>query len=160
MRKWIQWTRGLGAILIILSGCGSIDTRSTVEQLTNARVAVETAEKMGAENHAPDDLRHAQDALAIAKDAYANQAFERAFEFAKKATIYARVAQARTEQGQAEKKVNELKEQLEKVKRDTEGYVQSDNVSLTEPAAQATVAPEQVGSQATAVPATQEDTQP
>lgn len=98
-----------------LAGCGSVDTRSTVEQLTNARVAVETAEKADAKTYAPEELRQAQDALAIALDAYANKVFERTFQFAKKATIYARVAKAKTEQKAAENKLNEVKDKLAQV---------------------------------------------
>lgn len=108
----------------VLAGCGSLDTRSTVEQLTNARVAVEAAEKADAKTWAPEELRQAQDALAIARDAYANKIFERTFQFAKKATIYARVAKARTEQKTAENKLSSLKEQLTAVESQIQSFSQ------------------------------------
>jgi hypothetical protein len=101
-----------GLALFLAAGCGSVDTRKTVEQLTNARVAVEAAANLEDKAHPSDDLRHAQDALAIAQDAYANKAFERAFGFAKKATLYALVAKALTDQRLAEQKLAQVKEQL------------------------------------------------
>ncbi|MCD4813579.1 DUF4398 domain-containing protein [bacterium] len=123
MKKRFYFFAAVGMISILSTGCGTVDTRSTVEQMTNARVAVETAEKMDAKAYASQDLRHAQDALAIARDAYANQAFERAFDFSKKATIYALVAKAKTEQKKSEEKLVEVKQQLAKVRALTETYM-------------------------------------
>jgi len=157
MRK-VGWISVIMGVFFLVSACGSIDTRATVEQLTNARVAVEAAEKMEAKTFAPTELRHAQDALAIAKDAYANEAFTRAFDFAKKATIYALVAKARTEQKKAEKKLAVLKDQLEKVKAQTEAYMTSSPLVTVTP--QATGLPETETPVPTAVPATQEGTKP
>lgn len=118
--------------LIAIAGCGTVDTRATVEQLTNARIAVEAAEKAEAKIFSEENLRQAQDALAIAKDAYANQAFERAFDFAKKATIYARVASAQTDFKRSEKKLNDLKAQLEKVRQQTQSLMNSAEVQQTQ----------------------------
>jgi len=111
------WVLGL---CLILTGCGSLDTRTTVEQLTNARVAVEAAERADAKTFSPDNLRHAQDALAIAGDAYTGREFDRAFAFAKKATIYARVAKSQTDQKRAEEKLNGAREQLNNLRLKTE----------------------------------------
>ncbi|MEW6516413.1 MAG: DUF4398 domain-containing protein [candidate division FCPU426 bacterium] len=121
-----SWMAAGGAMVLAgwVAGCGSVDTRSTVEQLTNARVAVETAEQAGAATYAAEDLRQAQDAKAIALDAYANKDFERTFQFAKKATIYARVAQAKTEQKAAEAKLNAVKEQVAAVESQIAAYSQ------------------------------------
>lgn len=114
MRGYIKVMLGL-FLWLGITACGSIDTRLTVEQLTNARIAVESAEKVDAMNYAGQDMRQAQDAMAIANDAYANQSFERAFEFAKKATIFAKVAKAKTEYMKSDKKRQQLKDELEKV---------------------------------------------
>jgi hypothetical protein len=111
------WVLGLS---LLLAGCASLDTRTTVEQLTNARVAVEAAERADAKTFSPDNLRHAQDALAIAGDAYTGREFERAFAFAKKATIYARVAKSQTDQKRAEEKLNSAREQLNTLRLKTE----------------------------------------
>jgi hypothetical protein len=118
----MSWTKApwvLGFSLL-LAGCGTLDTRTTVEQLTNARVAVEAAESADAKTFSPENLRHAQDALAIAGDAYTGREFERAFAFAKKATIYARVAKSQTEQKRAEDKLNGAREQLASLRQKTE----------------------------------------
>jgi|GEM_PF-6238278 len=114
----------LSAVLAA-AGCAAMDTRQVVEQLTNARIAVEAAEKDDAKHYAEDVLRRAQDALAIAKDAYANKIFPRAFDFAKKATLYARVAKARTEQKKAEQRLAGLREQLAKTKAQTEACMKN-----------------------------------
>jgi hypothetical protein len=100
------------ALTGLLAGCSAVDTRPTVEQLDNARVAVEAAEKADAKSHAPEEWRQSQDALMIARDAYANKVYDRALPFAKKATIYARVAKAKAEQKAAENRLNGAKEQL------------------------------------------------
>lgn len=115
---------GTALAVAVLAGCGSLDTRPTVEQLTNARVAVEAAEKADAKTHSPEELRQAQDALAIARDAYANKIFDRTFQFAKKATIYARVAKARTDQKTAENKLGSLKTQLAAVEAQIQSFSQ------------------------------------
>ncbi len=136
------------ALLVLLAviGCAAMDTRATVEQLTNARVAVESAEKADAKTYANEHLRYAQDALAIANDAYANKAFARAFEFAKKATIYAKVARAQTEYKKSEQKLEGLKAQLAKVQAQNQalmGGVAPTASSSQSPAA-AAVTPQQV----------------
>jgi hypothetical protein len=118
----MSWTKApwvLGFSLL-LAGCGTLDTRTTVEQLTNARVAVEAAERADAKTFSPENLRHAQDALAIAGDAYTGREFERAFAFAKKATIYARVAKSQTDQKRAEDKLNGARDQLASLRQKTE----------------------------------------
>ncbi len=112
---------GIGlAAALVLAGCGTVETRFTVEQLTNARVAVEAAEKVDAKNLSPEPLRRAQDALAIAGDAYTNGEYERAFAFAKKATLYARVASSQSQQEQAEGRVLAARSRLEQLQRQTE----------------------------------------
>jgi hypothetical protein len=126
----MRWTMTVVGCLLILAGCASVDTRMTVEQLTNARVAVEAAEKDDAKIYAEDSLRRAQDALAIAKDAYNNQAFSRAFDFSKKATLYARIAKARTEQKKAEQRLAGLKEQLAKTKSQTDASMTSTEIPM------------------------------
>lgn len=113
------WILGLLGLCLMPAGCGSMDTRTTVEQLTNARVAVEAAERADAKNFSADNLRHAQDALAIAGDAYTGREFDRAFTFAKKATIYARVAKSQTEQKLAEEKLKSSREQLSRMQQQT-----------------------------------------
>ncbi len=123
LKDIIKITAFLG--LVAMTGCAAMDTRATVEQLTNARVAVESAEKADAKTFANEHLRYAQDALAIANDAYANKAFERAFEFAKKATIYAKVARAQTEYKKSEQKLEDLKAQLEKVQTQNQALMGS-----------------------------------
>lgn len=160
MRKIIAGFGGLAACCFIILGCGTVDTRSTVEQLTNARVAVEAAEKMDAKTYAPGEMRHAQDALAIARDAYANEAFERSFNFSKEATIYALVASARTEQKKSRKKLTDLKGQLDKVKARIETYMNSSSEIAPVSATPAVRAPMVVSPQPTVLPATQEGTQP
>ncbi len=116
------WILGL---CCLLAGCGTIDTRMTVEQMTNARVAVEAAERVDAKTFSPENLRHAQDALAIANDAYTNREFERAFAFSKKATIYARVAKTQTDQKRAEEKLTGAKDQLNTLRKQTESAMLS-----------------------------------
>ena len=146
------WVFGL---CLLLAGCGTLDTRTTVEQLTNARVAVEAAEQADAKNFSPDNLRHAQDALAIASDAYSGREFERAFTFAKKATIYARVAKSQTEQKRAEEKLSGAQEQLNSLRQKTEAAMASlPAADQNTPAAQAApaVAPAAAPNTATASP--------
>lgn len=151
-RRWL----GIGmAAAAALAGCGTVETRFSVEQLTSARVAVESAEKADAKNLASEPLRHAQDALAIARDAYANQEYDRAFTFAKKATLYARVARSQSEQKQAETRFLAARSQLEQLRRQTEtemAAVLGGPASLTPTAGagtpvpvSATVLPEGVG---------------
>lgn len=106
-------------VAVISTGCGAIDTRVTVEQITNARIAVELAEKSEAATYANNELRQAQDALAISNDAYANQSFERAFEFAKKATIYAKVAKAVSDYEKSANKLKQLKAELASLEKQT-----------------------------------------
>ncbi len=120
--KKAPWIFGL---VLLLAGCGTLDTRMTVEQMTNARVAVEAAERADAKTFSPDSLRHAQDSLAIANDAYSNREFERAFTFSKKATIYARVAKTQTDQKRSEEKLNGARGQLTALRKQTESAMQS-----------------------------------
>ena len=112
-------------LCLLLAGCAAMDTRTTVEQLTNARVAVEAAERADAKTYSPDNLRHAQDALAIAGDAYTGREFERSFIFAKKATIYARVAKSQTDQKLTEEKLTASREQLSNLRQKTEAAMAS-----------------------------------
>lgn len=139
MKKWM--------LMIVLvfggvwgaAGCGTVETRMTVEQLTHARVAVEAAERVDAKKLSPESLRHAQDALAIANDAYANQEIERAFSFAKRATIYARVAKAQSEQKQDEEKYLTSKNQLEALRKQIEAEVTAGAPDMPAPPAQPAV---------------------
>ncbi len=103
---------GLTGMGIFMAGCGTLNPRLTNEHLTNARLALETAEAAGAKTMAKVELRHAQDTLAIAKAAYAGRDFKRALKFAKKVLIYAKLAQVRSEQKYAEKKLAELKAEI------------------------------------------------
>jgi hypothetical protein len=120
MRTWTGWPLLVPALIVISAGCGTVETQMTVEQLTNARVAVEAAERADAKKLSSENLRHAQDALAIANDAYAGKEVERAFAFAKRATIYARVAKAQSEQKQAEDKFLASQTQLEALRKQSE----------------------------------------
>jgi len=113
MKQWKYRNGLLAGVLLLAAGCGTVETRMTVEQLTNARIAVEAAERAGAKDLSPENLRHAQDALAIANDAYAGKEFERSFSFAKKATIYARVAKSQSEQKNAEELLQSAQKELE-----------------------------------------------
>jgi hypothetical protein len=116
-RRWL----GIGSMAaVVLVGCGTMETHTTVEQVTNARVAVAAAENADAKHLSPESLRRAQDALAIAGDAYTNREYERAFSFAKQATLYARVARAQSETKQAEDRTQAAKAQYEDLRRQTE----------------------------------------
>jgi hypothetical protein len=124
-----------------------------VEQLTNARVAVEAAERVDAKTFSPENLRHAQDALAIAGDAYTGREFDRSFAFAKKATIYARVAKSQTEQKLAEEKLNGAREQLSSLQQKTQAAMASlPEADQNTPAAQAAPVPAALPNTATASP--------
>ncbi len=152
MKGYAIITAGLIGPLLLAGGCGTVDTRLTVEQMTNARVAVESASKAGAKTHAPDTLRQAQDALAIASDAYANQAFDRAFDFGKKAITYALVAQARSEQKTAEQKLADIRAQSVQVQAQIKSYMQ--------PAAKPQIAPAAPTSVPRSAPKTEKGSRP
>jgi hypothetical protein len=123
---------GILGLCLLGAGCGSIDTRLTVEQMTNARVAVEAAESADAKTFSPDNLRHAQDALAIANDAYSNREFERAFSFSKKATMYARVAKSQTDQKRAETRLEGARDQLTALRKQAEEAMQAQPASAAD----------------------------
>ncbi len=125
MTNLMRWGGVLCGLWFWTSGCATLDTRLTGEQLTQARSAVEAAEKADAKTFSPEHLRQAQDALAIAHDAYSHQEFQRAFEFAKKASIYARLALAQTEQKRAEDRLRLAQQQLEAARQQAEAAARS-----------------------------------
>lgn len=95
----------------LCAGCAS--TPPPVAQMAEGRTAVEEAQRTGAADHAPIELREAQTKLAAANEAMRREEHEVARRFAEEAAADARLASTKTQTARAQAAVAEVNKSLE-----------------------------------------------
>lgn len=90
------------------------------QEFTDAKVAVEAAQKAKAEKYAPEALKQAQDLMIMAGNAQSSQDFVKFSLASRLARAYARLAKAIAELKIEEEKLTATREELQKAKEEVE----------------------------------------
>lgn len=105
-------------VLLGLAGCASVPPPT--EQMAVSRTAVQNAQRAGATEHAPVELRDAQSKLSAATSAMARDDNERARRLAEQAAADARLAELKAETAKAQAAVAELQQGILLLRRELE----------------------------------------
>lgn len=108
--KWI-----IPLIIIILTiGCNRIDiSKLAIETMDNARVSINTAEKVGARDVAGTEMKSAEDMLTNAETSLQSGNDERAYRLGLRAFLHARIATEKALAVRQESRVLEAQAGLE-----------------------------------------------
>ncbi len=108
--KWI-----IPLILLTLTiGCNSIDiSKLAIETMDNARVSINTAEKVGARDVAGTEMKSAEDMLTNAETSLQSGNDERAYRLGLRAFLHARIATEKALAVRQESRVLEAQAGLE-----------------------------------------------
>ena len=80
-------------LLIFIVGCNSIQVRQlAIETMGNARVSIDSADKVGARDVAPIEMKSAEDMLTNAETSLQSGNEERAYRLGLRAFLHARIA--------------------------------------------------------------------
>jgi hypothetical protein len=104
------------------AGCATTQQPSptTVSAMTEATSAIEQAEQVGAQEHAPLELRSAQKKLEEAQAALGEDNHEGARRLAQQATVDAELAETRALSAKAQLAVRELQESIRVLREEME----------------------------------------
>lgn len=104
--------------LALLSACASTNPPS--QQLTETQMVIQQAEQLGADEHAPLEIRDARIKLGLAREAVDNEDYPKAIRLAEHARVDAELAQAKAQSAKATKAVEELRESIRVLKSEIE----------------------------------------
>lgn len=99
------------AAVAFVAGCAS--QPPPVEQMATSRTAVEEAQRAGANEHAPVELRDAQQKYAAANAAMGRQDYDQARRLAAEASADARLASTKAQTARAQAAVAEVNKSLD-----------------------------------------------
>lgn len=99
-----------------VAGCAS--TPPPLEQMASSRTAVEEAQRAGAAEHAPIELRDAQQKYASANAAMGRQDYDQARRLANEAIADARLASTKAQGARAQNAAAEVNKSLEALRNE------------------------------------------
>ena len=108
-------------LLIITVGCNGIQVRQlAIETMNNARVSIDSAEKVGAREDAATEIKSAEDMLNNAENSFQSGNVERAYRLGLRAFLHARIATVKALAVRQESQVLEAQAGLELQQQATE----------------------------------------
>ncbi len=108
-------------LLIITVGCNGTQVRQlAIETMNNARVSIDSAEKVGAREDAAIEIKSAEDMLNNAENSFQSGNIERAYRLGLRAFLHARIATEKALAVRQESQVLEAQAGLELQQQATE----------------------------------------
>ena len=114
--RYTGWIAGL--IVLLLAGCGSSKLPAPSSELAAANQAVEQAKLVGAEEHAPLEIRAARQKLDRARQLMSDKEHAQAKMAIEQAMLDAELAQVKSLSSKSQKAVNELQETIKTLKEE------------------------------------------
>ena len=108
-------------LLIITVGCNGTQVRQlAIETMNNARVSIDSAEKVGAREDAATEIKSAEDMLNNAENSFQSGNVERAYRLGLRSFLHARIATEKALAVRQESQVLEAQAGLELQQQATE----------------------------------------